>query len=109
MQSRDAAGVSVALLLSPEAVAESRDAARFGRSVGGRGKTTLADSCAAGAAGQAAVRAVVCRQSLSRLWAALVRRHSDRAADLPRRRKRSMRRLNLVSAKIGSIIVWRLA
>jgi hypothetical protein len=58
---------------------------------------------------QAAAGALVCRQSLRRLWAALMRRHSDLAADLPRRKKRSMRRLNLVSAKIGSIIVWRLA
>jgi len=58
---------------------------------------------------QAVAGAVVCRQSLRRLWAAVARRHSDRAADLPRRKKRSMRRLNLVSAKTGSIIVWRLA
>src|SRR4051794_41919230 len=45
---------------------------------------------------QAAI-AVVWRQSLSRLWALLVRRHSDLAAALPRRRKRSMRRLKFVS------------
>ena len=60
-------------------------------------------------ADQAVASAVVCRQSLSMLWAAVARRHSDRAADLPRRKKRSMRRLNFVSANTGSIIVWRLA
>src|SRR3954454_1812360 len=61
-----------------------------------------------GSGPQAAVGAVW-RQSLSRLWAALASRHSDLAAALPRRRKRSMRRLNLVSAKTGSTITWRLA
>jgi hypothetical protein len=54
---------------------------------------------------QGAVRAV---WSLRRLWVAVMRRHSDRQAALPRRKKRSMRRLNLVLAKIGSIIPWRL-
>src|SRR6188472_1242539 len=63
----------------------------------------------AGAVPQAVAGVRLCRQSLRRLCAAFVSRHSDRAADLPRRKKRSMRRLNLVSAKIGSIIVWRLA
>ena len=61
-----------------------------------------------GGVGQAAAGALVCCQSLSGLCAALVSRHCDRAADRPRRKKRSMGRLNLVSAKIGSIIVWRL-
>jgi hypothetical protein len=30
------------------------------------------------------------------LWVALISRHSDRQADLPRRKKRSQRRLNFV-------------
>ena len=58
---------------------------------------------------QAGIGAVVCRQSFSRLCVAVISRHSDRAADLPRRWKRSQRRLNLVSAKTGSIMPWRLA
>jgi hypothetical protein len=58
---------------------------------------------------QAGIGAVVCRQSLSRLCVAAISRHSDRAAALPRRWKRSQRRLNLVSAKTGSIMPWRLA
>ena len=33
----------------------------------------------------------------------------DRTADLPRRWKRSIRRLNFVCAKTGSIMPWRLA
>jgi hypothetical protein len=57
-------------------------------------------------AGQAA--AVWWLWSLSRLWVAVMRRHSDRHADMPRRKKRSIRRLNLVFAKTGSIIVCRL-
>jgi hypothetical protein len=63
----------------------------------------------AAAAGLLAAIAALWRQSLSTLWAALVSRHSDLAAPLPRRRKRSTRRLNLVSANTGSTIVWRLA
>jgi hypothetical protein len=58
---------------------------------------------------QASVGAVVWRQSLSRLWVAVIRRHSDLTADLPRRWKRSQRRLNFASAKTGSIMPWRLA
>jgi hypothetical protein len=61
------------------------------------------------AAPQAGIGAVVWRQSFSRLCVAAIRRHSDLAADLPRRWKRSQRRLNLVSAKTGSIMPWRLA
>src|SRR5829696_7588132 len=63
----------------------------------------------AGGGRQAAAGAVVCRQSLSRLPVAVIRRHSARAAALPRRKNRSMRRLSLVSAKTGSIIRWRWA
>ena len=38
---------------------------------------------------------------------AVIRRHSDRQAALPRRKKRSIRRLNFVLAKTGSIIPCR--
>jgi hypothetical protein len=58
---------------------------------------------------QAVAGAVVCLWSLSKLCVALINRHSERQADLPRRRKRSQRRLNLVLAKTGSTIVWRWA
>ena len=58
---------------------------------------------------QAVIGAVVCLWSLSRLWVAVISRHSERQADLPRRKKRSQRRLNFVWAKTGSIIVWRCA
>src|SRR5215204_284416 len=57
---------------------------------------------------QAPAAAVWWRWSLTRLWVAVIRRHSDRHADMPRRKKRSMRRLNLVWAKTGSIVTWRL-
>ena len=57
---------------------------------------------------QAASGAVVCLWSLSRLWVAVISRHSERQAALPRRWKRSILRLNLVSAKTGSIIALRL-
>jgi ATP-dependent helicase HrpA len=46
--------------------------------------------------------------SLSRLCVAVIKRHSDRTADRPRRWKRSMPRLNLVLAKTGSIMPLRL-
>jgi hypothetical protein len=39
---------------------------------------------------------------------AVMRRHSERQAARPRRAKRSMRRLNLVLAKTGSISCWAL-
>jgi hypothetical protein len=45
--------------------------------------------------------------SFSRLWVAVISRHSERAADRPRRWKRSMRRLNFVCPNTGSIIAWR--
>ncbi len=51
--------------------------------------------------------AIICRWSFRRLWVAVISRHSERAADLPRRKKRSIRRLNFVSAKTGSIIALR--
>ena len=49
------------------------------------------------------------RWSLSKLCVAVISRHSERAAERPRRWKRSQRRLNFVSAKIGSIMPLRLA
>ena len=58
---------------------------------------------------QMAVAASLCLWSFSRLWVAVIRRHSERAADLPRRWKRSIRRLNFVFAKTGSIIDLRFA
>ena len=58
---------------------------------------------------QMAVAASLCLWSFSRLWVAVIRRHSERAADLPRRWKRSIRRLNLVLANTGSIIALRFA
>jgi hypothetical protein len=63
----------------------------------------------AASACQAAAGAMLCRQSFRRFPVAVMRRHSDRAAARPRRKKRSARRLNLVSAKTGSIICWRWA
>ena len=53
-------------------------------------------------------RVVGWRQSFRRLWVAVISRHSERQAALPRRWKRSILRLNLVSAKTGSIIAVRL-
>ncbi len=47
-----------------------------------------------------------CLWSLRRLWVAVISRHSDLAADLPLRNNRSVRRLNLMSPKTGSIIAW---
>jgi Peptidase family M20/M25/M40 len=58
--------------------------------------------------GQAAAVAVWCPWILSRLWVAVISRQSERQADLPRRWKRSMRRLNFVCANTGSIIALRL-
>jgi hypothetical protein len=57
---------------------------------------------------QAPVVTIWWRWSLSRLWVAVMRRDSDRQADMPRREKRSIRRLNLVFAKTGSIVTCRL-
>ena len=56
---------------------------------------------------QAAVGAIWCLWSFRRLWVAVVSRHSERAEDLPRRWKRSIRRLNFVLAKTGSIMALR--
>src|SRR5919199_260984 len=61
----------------------------------------------AGAAAEAAWGAVVARQTFSRLWVAVISRHSEWQAALPRRWKRSILRLNLVSPKTGSIIAVR--
>jgi hypothetical protein len=48
-----------------------------------------------------------CLWSLRRLWVAVISRHSERAADLPRRWNWLMRRLCLVWANTGSIIALR--
>ena len=56
---------------------------------------------------QAPAAAIWWLWSFSRLWVAVISRHSARAADLPRRWKRSMRRLNFVCPNTGSIIAWR--
>src|ERR1039458_6920182 len=45
--------------------------------------------------------------SFSKLWVAVISRHSERAADRPRRWKRSMRRLDFVCPNTGSVIAWR--
>jgi hypothetical protein len=57
---------------------------------------------------QAVVRACWCLWSFCRLWVAVIRRHSERAAERPRRWKRSMRRLNFVCPNTGSIMPLRL-
>src|SRR5579864_7509299 len=49
-----------------------------------------------------------CRWSFRRLWVAVRSRHSDLAADLPRREKRWNPRLCLICAKTGSTMPWRL-
>ena len=61
------------------------------------------------AGGMPAQAAVIARWRLGRssgLWLAVMRRHSLRYAARPRRWKRSMRRLNFVLAKTGSISSW---
>ena len=47
--------------------------------------------------------------SLSRLCVAVTNRHSDRAADLPLRMNRSIRRLYLICPNTGSIVILRWA
>ena len=49
-----------------------------------------------------------CLWSLRRLLVAVISLHSERAADLPRRMNLRIPRLNLVLAKTGSIMPWRL-
>ena len=56
---------------------------------------------------QAPAAAVWWLWSLSRLWVAVMSRHSDRTADLPRRWNLSILRLCLVWPKTGSIMPWR--
>jgi hypothetical protein len=56
---------------------------------------------------QAAAAAIWCLWSFIRLWVAVLSRHSERTADLPRRWKRSIRRLCLVCANTGSTIALR--
>jgi hypothetical protein len=57
---------------------------------------------------QAPAAAIWWLWSFNKLWVAVINRHSARAADLPRRWKRSMPRLNFVCPNTGSIIAWRL-
>jgi hypothetical protein len=58
-------------------------------------------------AGQAVAAAVLWRQSLRMLWVAASSRHSDLAAERPRRWKLSAPRLCLIWPKTGSIVAWR--
>jgi hypothetical protein len=57
--------------------------------------------------GRQAAGVVWCRWSLRRLWVAVMSRHSERQADLPRRWKWSACRLYLVWANTGSTVTWR--
>jgi hypothetical protein len=63
--------------------------------------------CSRQAACQAAAAAIWCLWSLRRLWVAVIRRHSESAADRPRRWNWLIRRLCLVCAKTGSTIAFR--
>lgn len=56
---------------------------------------------------QAAAGVVWWRWSFRRLWVAVISRHFERPAALPRRWNRSARRLCLMCAKTGSIITCR--
>jgi hypothetical protein len=56
---------------------------------------------------QAAAAAIWCLWSLRRLWVAVISRHSESAADRPRRWNWLMRRLCLVCANTGSTIAFR--
>jgi hypothetical protein len=57
--------------------------AAIARPVSGVGRAVDSGPVAAGAALQAAARAIWCLWSFSRLWVAVISRHSERAADLP--------------------------
>jgi hypothetical protein len=50
---------------------------------------------------------MLCWWSLRRLWVAVANRHCVSAVPRPLRKKRSIRRLNLICPKIGSIVWWR--
>src|SRR3954454_3772084 len=72
----------------------------------GRGRCRAGDRCR-----RAVLQAVA---AVSRAWEAstgcgwaVISRHPERQADLPRRWKRSIRRLNFVLANIGSTVAWR--
>jgi hypothetical protein len=77
------------------------------RGVGGSGGSRRAGRWGPLSSFQVPAGAVWCLWSFRRLWVAVISRHSERAADLPRRWKRSIRRLNLVFANTGSIIALR--
>src|SRR3954447_7840877 len=81
------------------------EAARPGRdAAGGRARRPprAAGGRAGGALLGAAAEVSACWWSFRRLCVAVMSRHSERQAALPRRWKRSIRRLNLVWAKTGS-------
>ena len=87
----------------------SRKVERGAASAGTRGRGQSASRTRPASGPQATAGAVLWRQSLRRLRAAFVNRQSDRAAVRPRRRNRSMRRLNLALGKVGSITPERFA
>ena len=74
-----------------------------------RGIVPLAQRAGSTGAGarQAPAAAIRWLWSFNRLWVAVIRRHSARHADLPRRRKRVMPRLNLICPNTGSTVAWR--
>ncbi len=88
------------LLRKPLGLADACDERSRGSSIWARGGRPPRAS-------QAVAGAIWCLNSFNRLCVAVISRHSERHADLPRRWKRSIRRLNFVSAKTGSIIPWR--
>jgi hypothetical protein len=85
--------VWTALSLSMVAVAQLRwtAACRAVSEIGGE-RRWAAVRVAAADARSGGDGAVLCLWSLSKLWVALISRHSDLHADLPRRKKRSHRR-----------------
>jgi hypothetical protein len=97
-----------ALPLASEAVAQSLPRrATCSVSCKVRGRRNPATAALSGGP-QATASAFSCRWSFKRLWVAAISRHSDRQADLPRRWKRPIRRLNFICAKTGSIVALRL-
>ena len=82
-----------------------------GKGAGGAGGTVVVGGGGGGSRGlgpfQALAAAVRWLWILSRLCVAAANRHSERAADLPRRWKRSIPRLNLSCPNTGSTVAWR--
>src|SRR3954447_22952165 len=74
---------------------------RVGGGVGaGRGRCRAGDRCRRAVLQAVAAVSGACEASTGCGWA-VISRHSERQADLPRRWKRSIRRLNFVLANIG--------